>query len=61
LSLSGGREAEIVEELSRHLKDRYDELLIAGSHLPNAIVAALAATRLNFRLTSSASTFCCST
>jgi putative ABC transport system permease protein len=31
LNLSGGREADIVEELSQHLNDRYDELLIAGT------------------------------
>ena len=31
LNLSGGREAEVVEELSQHLNDRYDELLIAGT------------------------------
>jgi hypothetical protein len=30
LNLSAAREAEVVEELSQHLNDRYDELLIAG-------------------------------
>lgn len=30
LNLSGAREAEVVEELSQDLNDRYDELLIAG-------------------------------
>jgi putative ABC transport system permease protein len=30
LNLSAAREAEVVEELSQHLKDGYDELLIAG-------------------------------
>jgi putative ABC transport system permease protein len=30
LNLSAAHEAEIVEELSQHLNDRYDELLIAG-------------------------------
>ena len=31
LNLSAAREEEIVEELSQHLNDRYDELLIAGT------------------------------
>ena len=31
LNLSGGRQAEVVEELSQHLNERYDELLIAGT------------------------------
>ena len=31
LRLSGAREAEIVEELSQHLEDRYDELCAAGA------------------------------
>ena len=31
LNLSAAREAEIVEELSQHLNDRYDELLVAGT------------------------------
>jgi hypothetical protein len=31
VNLSAAREAEIVEELSQHLNDRYDELLIAGT------------------------------
>jgi hypothetical protein len=30
LNLSTAREAEVVEELSQHLNDRYDELFIAG-------------------------------
>jgi putative ABC transport system permease protein len=30
LNLSAAREAGIVEELSQHLKDRYEELLISG-------------------------------
>ena len=30
LNLSAAREAEVVEELSQHLNDRYDELLISG-------------------------------
>src|SRR5579863_7672486 len=30
LNLSAAREAEVVEELSQHLNDRYDELLVAG-------------------------------
>lgn len=30
LKLSAMREAEIVEELSQHLRDRYEELLISG-------------------------------
>jgi len=31
LNLSAAREAEVVEELSQHLNDRYDELLVAGT------------------------------
>jgi|SRR5580692_7647449 hypothetical protein len=31
LNLSAAREAEVVEELSQHLNERYDELLIAGT------------------------------
>src|SRR6202451_348507 len=30
LNLSAAREAEVVEELSQHLNDRYEELLISG-------------------------------
>src|ERR1700733_2436557 len=30
LNLSAVREAEVVEELSQHLNDRYEELLISG-------------------------------
>ena len=31
LNLSVAREVEVVEELSQHLNDRYDDLLVAGT------------------------------
>ncbi|HLG54401.1 MAG TPA: ABC transporter permease [Vicinamibacterales bacterium] len=42
LRLSPAREAEVVEELSQHLDDRYDELLAAGSSDADARRLALA-------------------
>src|SRR5262245_38167993 len=42
LSLEPAREAEIVEELSQHLEDRYAELLAGGATQDEAALAALA-------------------
>ena len=41
LNLAGAREAEIVEELSQHLDDRYRELLSGGRSEDNAAAAAI--------------------
>ena len=40
--LSPAREAEVVEELSQHLQDRYDELRAAGADDVTARATALA-------------------
>jgi len=47
LNLNGAREAEIVEELARHLDDRYRELLAAG--LPEEQAHSLAVEELETR------------
>src|SRR5947207_1621342 len=39
--LSPAREAEVVEELSQHVQDRYDELIAAGEDDATARAAAL--------------------
>jgi putative ABC transport system permease protein len=46
LRLSPAREAEIVEELSQHLEDRYQELLAGGMSPDEAERVALADFRM---------------
>src|SRR5581483_1908167 len=41
VNLSATREAEIIEELSQHLEDRYQELLVAGMESQRAYDAAV--------------------